>query len=254
MLPILQIGPLALPVPALIVLLGFWIGLELAERHAGIFGVDSGRLYNTTLAAVIGGILGARISYAAGAPEAFLQSPLSLLALTPQMLNATGGVLVGLAVALVFLRAQHIALWPALDALTTLFSVLAVTIALSNLASGSGFGSPTSLPWAVELWGEQRHPTQIYEGLAALIIGAVLWPGARAAAYSIHRPGFRLWLFLALSAGAQLILETYRGDSTLLLNSFRAAQAAAWFILAVSLWQIGKRFKPLPYLHEETGV
>ena len=241
MLPILQIGPLALPTAALLLLAGFWLGLELMEKHAHHLGVHPPALYNASLLGIAGGIVGARLGYAARAPEAFLSSPLSLLALTPQMLDPQIGVMVGIAAALLYIRIKRGPFWLSLDAAVSLFAVLRVALGLSHFASGLAFGAPADLPWAVDLWGARRHPSQVYETLAALLIAAAVWPRGRAAVAWRSAPGLRLWVFLALSAGARLVLESFRGDSTLWLGAFRAAQAAAWLVLAVSLWQIGRR-------------
>jgi prolipoprotein diacylglyceryltransferase len=71
-----------------------------------------------------------------------------------------------------------------------------------------------------------------------------VWPGNRLARCAAGRPGLRFWVFLALSAAARLFLETFRGDSTIVLNMFRQAQLIAWPVLAVSLWQVGRRLTP----------
>lgn len=246
MLPIINIGPLALPAPQLIVLVGFWIGLELAEKHAPFFRVDPGKVYNLILVSLVSGLVGARLIYAAQSPAAFLQSPLNLLALRPDMLDATGGWLAAGLAGLIYGRVRQIPLWPMLDALTTLFIGLSVTFGLSHLASGDAFGAPTRLPWAIELWGEQRHPSQVYETLAALLVGIAVWPGGRlsSAARQPGREGLRWWMFLAVTAIARILLESFRGDSLLLWNTLRQAQAFAWVILAISLWQIGRRIQP----------
>ncbi len=248
MLPVLQIGPLALPTAPLLLLLGFWIGLDLTEKHAQQF-ETAGRsgaarqIYSTALVAVLAGLVGARLVYAAQAPGIFLANPLDLLAPRPQMLDAAGGVAVGLLAAFGYGWLRRLPLWPALDAAVTLFSVLAVTLGLAHFASGEAFGAPARLPWAIDLWGAQRHPSQVYEALAALVIAAAVWPGSRIVRYTLARPGFRFWVFLALSAAARLILETFRGDSTLVWNAFRLAQLIAWPVLALSLWQIGRRLQ-----------
>jgi len=42
-------------------------------------------------------------------------------------------------------------------------------------------------------------------------------------------------LFAALTAGARLFLEAFRGDSTLILGGLRLAQVIAWVMLAATL-------------------
>ncbi len=248
MLPVLQIGPLALPTPALLLLLGFWIALDLTEKQAHLFGADARQIYNMTLVAMLAGLVGARLVYAAQAPTVFLDNPLDLIAPRPQMLDSTGGMVVGLLAALGYGWQRKLPLWTSLDAAATLFSVLAIALGLAHFASGEAFGAPARLPWAVNLWGEYRHPTQVYETLAALLIGTAIWPraiwpGSRITRHTRAQPGFRFWIFLALSAAARLVLETFRGDSSLVWNAFRQAQLIAWLVLAVSLWQIGRRLE-----------
>ncbi len=260
MLPVLQIGPLALPLPALIPLIAFWIGLEIAERQASLFGASPDSINNTSLVAVLAGLVGARLGYAARSPEAFLASPLSLLALNPQMMDPTGGLIAALLAALLYIKIQRLDLWRTLDAMTGLFSILAVSIGLSHFASGDAFGAPAQVPWAIDLWGETRHPAQVYETLAAVLIAALVWPGRTWALFrEIRHPagagtGLRFWTFLGLSAAARLFLETFRGDSVLLWNSIREAQGIAWLVLGICLWQIGKRLDSQPAEPERSRV
>lgn len=254
MLPILNIGPLAIPTPAFILLIGFWLGLELAEKQAQHFGASARHIYNLTLAALLAGLVGARISYLAQAPKAFLDSPLSLLSPRPEMLDSAGGIITAALAAALYTWKQRLNPWTTLDAVTTLLAVLTVTLGVSHFASGDAFGAPARLSWSIELWGELRHPSQVYETLAALGIGWLIWPGGRIAGSSKDRPGLRWWAFLAFSAAARLVLESFRGDSTLVLNLFRQAQVIAWVVLAISLWQIGRRIHPPAAASTEEGV
>jgi prolipoprotein diacylglyceryltransferase len=243
MLPIIHLGPLALPVPELVLLLGFWLGLELSERQAHHFRTAAAEVYNLALAGVAAGLAGARLVYAARFPAAFLANPLNLLALRPEMLDPLGGWVVAALAVVVTIKIRRLTFWSSLDALTTLLAVLAIMLGVAQLASGEAFGRPTHAPWAIELWGELRHPSQVYAILAALLTAAAVWPGSRIAGLSDQpgRAGLRFWAFLGLSAAARVFLETFRGDSLLLLGSFRQAQVTAWVVLALSLWQAGRR-------------
>lgn len=248
MLPVIHIGPLALPAPQLILLLGFWIGLELTVKLAPTYRIEPGKLYNLVLVALLAGLIGARLAYAAHYPAAFRENPASLLALRPDMLDTSGGWLTAILAGLTYGTYRKTLSWSMLDALTTLLAVLGIVAGLAHLASGDAFGAPAQLPWAIDLLGEKRHPSQIYEILAALIVAVIIWPRKHISTQFIQpgQEGLRMWAFLALSAVAQIMLETFRGDSILLWNTFRLVQILAWGVLAVSLRQIGKRIKAHP--------
>jgi prolipoprotein diacylglyceryltransferase len=79
------------------------------------------------------------------------------------------------------------------------------------------------------LWGATRHPSQVYETLAAFSILIVLW---RRFGKQVT-PGRTFLLFILMSAGARLLLEAWRGDSVLTFGGFRLAQLLAWAVMAV---------------------
>lgn len=243
MLPVLNIGPLALQTPGLVILIGLWLGLSLAERYSARRGVPPNLLYNLVFVGLVGGVIGARLSYLARYPEAFASSPLSLLSLNPGLLDLGGGLLIAGLAGLIYAQRKGLSFWATLDALTPLFMVMAIAVGVSHLASGMAFGAVTQAPWAIELWGARRHPSQVYEILAASGILILLWPGR----WNEKAPEGRYFLlFVALSAAARLLVEGFRGDSVLLAGGWRAAQVAAWLVLAGSLWglqrlQIGSK-------------
>lgn len=234
MFPIIQVGPLAIQAPGLILLLGLWLGLTLAERHAHRFNVQAAVVYNLVFAALVSGILGARLTFALLHPTAFASSPISLLSLNPDLLDPAGGTLIAIATAVVYGSRKRLQLWPTLDALTPIISVIAIASGLANLSAGTAFGSQTDLPWGIDLWGATRHPTQVYGILAAAIILALTWPSRMG---NLTDGGYFI-RFTMLSAFAGLFLETFRGDSIVLSNGFRVAQIIAWIVLALSFWAL----------------
>lgn len=254
MLPILNLGPLAVQTPGLIILLGIWIGLGRAEKTAHDFGIILNRLYSLVLLAIIGGLLGGRISYLSRNLAAFSADPLSIISLNPAMLDVSGGILTGLLTGLVYGQRRGLRLWPTLDALTPAFSVMLVAWGLANFASGDAFGLPARLPWSVELWGELRHPAQLYETLAALIILWVVWPRQVVWQRRFGKPapdGLYFLMFIILSSGSRIFLEAFRGDSLLIFERLRVAQGIAWIILVFGLWLFNK--KVIPFIRESRG-
>lgn len=236
MLPIIQVGPLALQVPGLIIIAGIWLGLTLAERAAPRHGIAKNTLDNLIMLGLLAGIIGARLSYVLRYTDIFIASPLNIISINPGLLDPFGGLAAALIVVMIFAQRKELEFWPTLDALTPFFAVMAVAIGVSHITSGAAFGSESDLPWAIELWGASRHPTQIYETLAALVILAIVWPDQRW--WRNLPPGVYALSFVALSAAVRLFLEAFRADSVLILDGFRSAQIVAWIVLALCLWGI----------------
>jgi len=233
MFPVIQIGGLALQTPGLILLVGIWVGLSLTERYAKLTKVNTDQLYNLTFTMLVAGILGARLAVMVRFPSAFIENPASTISLNPNLLDPSGGLATALISGLVYGQRKGMKLWATIDALVPTMGVMGIAIPLANLASGNAFGSPTELPWAIEIWGTTRHPTQIYQALASSLILWLVWPSRQG---KKNTTGVLFIKYSALSAASILILEAFRGDSVLILNGLRSTQISAWIILAISLW------------------
>jgi len=162
MFPVINIGPAAIQAAGLILLLSFMIGTWLTDRFSQKIGTHDEVIDNAILIGLISGILGARVGFMLQNPGVFLDNPISLFSLTPSMLDASFGVLVGTLSAFIFAQKKHLPLWPTLDTLSPLVVLLFIGVHLANFANGNAFGLPTELPWAVQLWNAMRHPVQLY--------------------------------------------------------------------------------------------
>ncbi len=238
MMPILQVGPVALPTPALIILLGIWLGLSLAERYALRHGVKADTIFNLALTGMLAGVVGSRLAYVMRYPQAFMANPLDIFSRNLGLFDPGAGVLIGLLVVAIYIQRKQIAWLSLLDAITPALAVLAIGISVSNLASGSAYGAAAELPWSIELWGMRRHPSQVYESIAAIIILIYLWPGRNQVA--TRKTGVYFLHFLAFSAGIRLFLEAFRGDVVPTLLGIRPAQIVSWIVLALTLFAIGR--------------
>lgn len=214
----------------ILVLAALWIGLALAERRADRFSVSGETLSNLIYYSLIGYVLGGRLLYTLANFPVFVQSPLSLVSLNLDLFDPLAALVAALAAGLIYGSRQRLLLWQALDALTPFFAAVMVGLALSHIAAGTAFGSPTDLSWGIEQWGATRHPSQIYELVASLLIFGLVW---------FHRgvsaPGSLFLIFAACAAGTRLFLEAFRGDSTFVLGGLRLTQGIAWILLAVAL-------------------
>ena len=234
MLPILQVGPVAIQTPGLIILLGIWIGLSFGEKTCKWFYLQPEDLYNIITIAILAGILGARLTFVLNNLGAFAIKPLNIFSLNLDLLDPIGGLLFGALAILIYIQRKKINGWDLLNSVTPFLAIMNISIPLANLASGNGFGAITNRPWGVNLWGAKRHPTQIYETLAGFIILiAILIIIKRNAISRYHFSIFSI--FIIFIAAERLFLEKFRGDSVTILGGFRTNQLIAWIVLAIGL-------------------
>lgn len=233
MFPTLQLGPLAMPVGPVLLLLGVWLGLWLAEREADRVRLNRDTISALALVGLTAGVVGARLAYAALHLSAYIADPLSLISNNLTSFSIPAGWLVGVSAGLWYGRREHLPLRRTLDALAPLLLTLSGGLALAQLANGDGFGAPAQVPWSLYLWGEARHPTQIYALLATGVVTIAWWLWGRTGF-----AGFAFLLCLAGLAADVIIVEAFRGDSALLTGGWRAAQVVGLVVLAGALIQM----------------
>ena len=242
MFPLLQYGQYALPVSGVILLITLWIGLNVAEKEAVRQKRPSDLVYGLVMAALVGGILGARLWYVGRYLDTYLADPLGIVALDTNTIDPTAGLIIGLLAAIGYAFHKKLSPRPTLDILTPGLAVFAIGLGLAHLASGDAFGAPTNLPWAIELWDANRHPTQIYETALATAVFIFIWRGRKRSPF----PGLLFLAFVALTAVSRLFLEAFRGDSVIVAGSIRQAQLAALLVLLLALWLMRQWFLAQP--------
>ena len=249
MFPILQVGPLAIQLPGLLLLAGVWVGSAMIEREAPKHGLSGTTLGSLVFYGLVAGLLGARLGYALRYWSVYAEDPLGLVSLNPSTLSAAEGLAAALLVGLVLARRHRLPLWPTLDAFAPGLAVFAVFAALANLSSGDAFGAPTSLPWAIDLWGAARHPSQVY----ALLLALAVFVAVRRIGISPTFPGFLFLAWLAMAAASRLFLEAFRGDSVIVLGSLRAAQLISLIVLGAALLGLNQRARVAQDTEGKTG-
>ncbi|CAG0933161.1 Phosphatidylglycerol--prolipoprotein diacylglyceryl transferase [Thermoflexales bacterium] len=228
MFPVIQLGPLSIQARGLILLVAFWLSAEVAERGAKRLGLRGEVVYSLAFVAAVAGVIGARIGYVLEHWLAYQSDLGAIVALNFNTLSPLAGAIAGVLVAYLSARRKGLAHRLLLDALTPGFIVLAGGLALADLASGDAYGSPSSLPWAIELWGAARHPTPIYQLIAVVAIGLIVLKTDRVF------DGARFGWFVALSASSRLFIEAFRGDSET-FGGVRTAQVWSLLVLLLML-------------------
>jgi phosphatidylglycerol:prolipoprotein diacylglycerol transferase len=236
MFPSISLGPYLLQTPGLMLMIGVWVGTFIAEKEANKISFSRDAVSNLIFYSLIAGLAGARLAFALRTPGVYLSAPLSLLALDATTLAPLEGLLTGLVVGVIIIQQKDLPVRKTLDALAPGMAVFMIAWAASNILSGDAFGSPTDLPWAIHLWGESRHPVQIYDLILSGSIFIVISRGY----FKDLGSGVNFLALIFLSALARLITEAFRGDSIIWLGSARSAQVVSLGLMIGSLWLIGE--------------
>ncbi|MDR7482763.1 MAG: prolipoprotein diacylglyceryl transferase [Armatimonadota bacterium] len=160
----------------LFLLLAFFAGIVVARRvaHARL-GIEPTQTLDLALYAIVAGIVGGRIGFVLANLEAFAGEPRRILTIWRDGgLVYYGALAAGLLLARLYTRRWPASFGALLDAYAPAL-VLGYGVAMIGaLLHGLFPGKPTGVPWAIELFLERRHPTQIYLAVAAAAILVIL--------------------------------------------------------------------------------
>jgi phosphatidylglycerol:prolipoprotein diacylglycerol transferase len=212
----------------ILLILATWIGINLAEKHTERHSVSKDDLNNITYYGLIAFIIGGRLAFVLQNLPAFIKSPLGIISVNPDIFDPLGAMAAAILTAVIYGQRKKLQLWNTLDALTPYFGILSIGLGLSHLAAGTAFGLETEAAWGINLWNATRHPTQIYETAASLLIFGLIWFQKQN-----PRSGLLFLTYAALTAASQLFIQAFRGDSTIIFSGLRQGQIIAWVALAV---------------------
>ncbi|MGB8648905.1 MAG: prolipoprotein diacylglyceryl transferase family protein [Anaerolineae bacterium] len=176
---------LALAAVVAIVLVGrVLVGMDVGRRAA----------LGGLVAAVLAGLVGARLLAVALAPSQYAADPASAFAIEPSEFALYGGLAGSGAVVLWLARRWGLDVARVADLLVVPIATGLVLLRIGCFLNGCCAGTATSLPWGVvfpagsEAWGRQVvggvggalfgrvspvHPTQVYEAVAAVLLAAL---------------------------------------------------------------------------------
>jgi prolipoprotein diacylglyceryltransferase len=233
MLPYLNFGPIGLPTAPLVYLLGIWLALYAVDRAARRLGHEPERLYALALVAVVAAFAGARLTFVLLHWASFDDNLLGIVWPLTSGYSAAGGILIGAAAAWFYGRQHRLPLWPALDALAPGLLVFLMAVSLADFLGGPGYGSLTSVPWGINLFGVRRHAVQLYEVVVGLAALAVWWVAATPHYLSIA--GRPFLLAVAVYAAGRLFVDAYKETTPLTGGGIHVVQVAALGVLLAAL-------------------
>lgn len=243
-----SIGPLEITGFGIMVMTGFLVGGWVVQQQLAEKGLNEQFAWDVVVAAVIGGILGAKLWYWA------LQGGWDAL-FSRGGLVWYGGLIGGILSVWVVSRMKRV---PLRYTLHLVAPGCAVGYALGRVGCflvQDDYGIPTGLPWAMKFpeglppttaqnlaaWGVELpagtspfevlavHPTQLYEVALMLFAFWILWRLRNRP----HAAGWLFGVYMMLYSVERFVVEFIRAkdDRVLLDNTFTVAQAASVAIL-----------------------
>ncbi len=236
----------------IMVALGFLAGIVHWNRRAQREGWPPEIGADLSLWIMGGGIIGARVAYVLANWPEYRHAPLSILRFDQGGLVFYGGFLGGIFAVVIFARHRKRPLLEMGD-----FAISAVPLGhafgrIGCFINGCCYGAPTDGPLRCSFEGVDRHPVQLYESAANVLIYMMLlraWSRR-------HRSGDILALYLMSYPTGRFLLEFLRGDARLRWAGLTVAQiiSLVLLIIGVALWFRGGVFLRQPVSdHEASG-
>ncbi len=141
-------------------------------------------------------------------------------------------MVIGAAAAFFYGRWRRLPLWPSLDILAPGLLVFLIAVSLADFLGGAGYGSLTSLPWGIDVFGVRRHAVQLYEALAGVAALGAWWAATSARGGGIA--GRPFLVAVAVYAAGRLFVDAYRENATL-IDGFHVVQLVALGVLLPAL-------------------
>lgn len=241
MFPILNIGPLAIQTPGLLIIIGVYISVLVLEKQSKRYSLPANHISNLIFIYLLSIVIIGRLSYLIQYPSIFFENPLSIFSISPSFFDFSSGIILSLLVAWVFIQKKKLPFLRLLDALSLPLLVFLVFLFFSFFASGDFFGKPSTLPWAISLWGTTRHPLQIYYLLGMVPVIAVNMINSR----QHHNPGYLFLQTIFALTIMVIFLDYFNGNPTILDQKLNYLQIIAWIIM-VALIFLKAKINKLP--------
>jgi prolipoprotein diacylglyceryl transferase len=251
-----SIGPLDVQVYGLLIAIGAYLALRLAVRRYEGYGGQPEVAERVALWSLGAGVVGARIGYViprfldnpSGTP--FIEDPLAIVAIWEGGLALFGGLFLGTVVGYLLLRRWGGDVPRFADAVAPAIPLAQAIGRWGNYFNQELYGSPTDVPWALEVEPGRRrpgfegedtfHPTFLYESIANLILVGVLLRLERTGRL---RRGALLWCYAIGYGLIRGVVESLRVDTDaryfgLSRNNWIAIATVLFGIAGLSWWQV----------------
>ncbi|MFP4472362.1 MAG: prolipoprotein diacylglyceryl transferase [Candidatus Omnitrophota bacterium] len=205
---ICRIGPLTVFSYGLMLALAVVVCGWFLAREARAHQIRPDEIYDLIFWTVIAGIIGARLFFIVLNLSFFLRNPLEIFMVHHGGLAVQGGLLLGGAAAIIFIRRKG---WSFCFMADLIAPYLALGHAIGRIGcflNGCCYGRQVGWGVYFPVHDAHLHPTQLYASAALLVIFFVL----RFSRRSALRPGSVFALYMILYAVQRFFIEFFRAD------------------------------------------
>lgn len=244
MYPILfKIGPVQVASFGVMMTIGFVTGLLILRRELTRKMLDATFAETVAVAAMIGGLAGAKIYFIIEAWSYVIQDPYNMI-LSGAGFTFLGGMIGGAVGVMLVTRRHRQPMLPIIDAIAlTLPAGYGIGRIGCQLAGDGDYGTPTQLPWGMAYPNgivpttERVHPTPVYETLYSVIIFWILWKLRR----RLTKPGQLFCVYLILAGFARFLIEFIRTNPHVLFGLSDAQVISILMMIGGGVWLLAIR-------------
>ncbi len=212
---LIEIGSFRLPSYGVLLCIAILAGIWMAVRRAESHGLSRDFVYSTATLAVLGALIGSKLTDWLRFGEAYSWKYLLTSAGT-----FLGGFLVAFGVTVFVAWRSGNSFWRIGDSFAASLGLGVSVVRVGCFAASCDYGKPTELPWGVVFTnttaaeftgvplGIRLHPSQLYESLLGLTILLVILLLER----KQRATGFLFLVFVTMYSTGRFLLEFLRGD------------------------------------------
>ncbi|GAB6887274.1 prolipoprotein diacylglyceryl transferase [Desulfothermus okinawensis JCM 13304] len=244
---LIKIGPITIYTYGFFIASAFLLALGYVSREARKQYLDTKMVSDVGFYIIISGILGARVLYVLMNLKYFLNHPLEALMVWKGGLVFSGGAILGVFTAVLYLKSKKQDIWQWADLFAPGIALGQFVGRFGCLMAGCCYGRYCTLPWAITFKNPDSlapiniplHPTQLYHSMAGLVTFFILCFVKN----RVRGRGLLFGFFLILYGVFRFSIEFFRGDFRPMLSIFSYTQWGALLLAIMGALIVSFRWK-----------
>lgn len=234
---LLKIGPLTIRWYGVMIASGFLLAAFFAMRKAKRWDINPDSILNCALCSFLGGIVGARLYFAALQWSYFSDHLMEVLALWNGGMSIHGGLIGGLIGGVIYCKLAKVSILTSCDIIGSVMPIAQAVGRWGNFFNSEAFGKPVDENFPLKLYippahrpagfatNDYFHPAFLYECIWDLLLFLLLY------FFAVDRlrkyPGVTFFIYIAGYSLGRLLIEPMRTDSLMAFGMAAPTLASA---------------------------